>query len=301
MGIVLDVTVGVLEETRAAIREELSVIVGAAAQLTQVVRIERIMAPADFREGIEAAGRGGRALPPGAEPLIHSLPGRTGWVMVLHPRLFGPGFDAHIRHALYWHELTRLVHKMSFPAMLRGRPDRESLLLAEVYRAFGEYDAARKAWAWRDALVCDALKEQLSPLALDDFRDSLMGQVGVALALGRGDLARRMNRALRDDGDATGFLSVMRGWVVQRTVALALAWASMDHAPDRSLDAASMLHEGLPEAARPLLAFYRNRHVSGSVDLREGVPLLDALWQAWGLCLTDGENGLSAVPVGDMA
>lgn len=299
MGTVIDVQIGALEETRKALREELSVIVGAAAKLTQVVRIERIVAAADFVSAVAAAvaetGRGGRR--PAGEPHILSVAGRTGWVMVLHPRLFGPGFDAHIRHALYWHELTRLVHKMTFPALLRGKVDRERVLLGELYRVFGEYDAARKAWAWRDALVRDALHEELSALAVDDFVRSLGGQAAVALGRGREGMTQRLNDTLRRDGDTAGFLSVMRGVVVQRSVALALAWAGMDHAPDKALDVAGALRDGLPEAAQPLLLFLRNRHVSGATDLREGVALLDALWQAWGLHLTDGPDGLAAIPL----
>jgi hypothetical protein len=299
VGTVIDVQVGALEETRKVLHEELSVIVGAAAKLTQVVRIERIVAAADFASVVATAvaetGRGGRR--PAGEPHILSVPGRTGWVMVLHPRLFGPGFDAHIRHALYWHELTRLVHKMTFPALLRGKVDRERVLMGELYRAFGEYDAARKAWAWRDALVRDALHEELSGRAVDDFVRSLAGQAAVALGHGREDMARRLNDTLRKDGDVAGFLSVMRGMVVQRTVALALAWAGMDHAPDKALEVAGALRDGLPVAAQPLLSFFRNRHVSGVTDLREGVALLDALWQAWGLHLADGPDGLTALPV----
>lgn len=297
MAVSLDITYGSDDETRNAIREELSAIGGAAGRLTDMVRIERIVVPDNFAETVAPLRVGKRPFPPNSEPLVLPLPGRTGWVLVLHPRMFGPGFDAHIRHALYWHELTRLVHKMHFPAMLRRRPDREMVLLSELYRAFGEYDAARKAWAWRDSLLNDALKEPLSPLAREDFRRSLMGQVDVALATHHADYAANLNVVLRETGDVNSFLTAMRGFMVHRTVALALAWAAMDHAPDMGLEAAEKLFKGLPVAARPLLGFFRNRHVSGSPDLREGVPLLDALWQAWGLHLTDSPEGLAAKPV----
>lgn len=278
-------------------KKELSTIIGAAERLKHLVRLERLVIPHNMAETLTKLQPKRFCTATGAEPLIMPIAGATGWILILSPRLFSEAFDAHIRHALYWHELTRLVHKMCFPALLRNqRPSREGVLLSELNRMFGEYDAARKAWQWRDSFVRDALKEQLSPLAQEDFIRSLTMQVNTALALGYEDYPTMLNKALDKTGDSKSFLIAMQPFIVRRSIALALAWAAIDHDPAKGLEQASRLR-ALPSEARPLLGLFRNRHVSGSFDLREGIPMLDALWQIWGLHLTNGEEGLAAIAV----
>lgn len=284
------------DDNKDSISEELSVLMGAAERLSTMVRLESIHVPADFAALAASLRPQKRPFPAGGEPLILPIAGKTGWIIIVHPQLFGPDYDAHIRHALYWHELTRLVHKMQFPALRRGQvPNRETILLGEVHRAFGEYDAARKAWQWRDSLLKEHLKEPLSALARTDFIKSLDGQTSIALAAKHEGFPKSLNQTLHETGDVRGFLSNMRPFITHRTVALSLAWAAMDHDPAAGLETAGRLR-ALPKEARPLLGLFRNHHISGSTDLREGIPMLHALWKAWGLHMIDTDSGITIIP-----
>lgn len=278
-------------------KEELSVLIGAAERLTNMVRLESIRIPKNFAAvAAELRPNAKKNFATGNEPLILPIAGKTGWIFLVHAKLYGPQFDAHIRHALYWHELTRLAHKMQFPAMRRGqKPNRDSILLGEVYRAFGEYDAARKAFAWRDGLIKDHLQQQLSSLARQDFISSLEGQAQIALADQHEQYPLSLNMVLKEISDVRGFLSAMRPFITHRTVALSLAWAAMDHDPALALDAAKKLTH-LPQEARPLLGLFRKHHVSGNTDLTEGVEVLGNLWKVWGLHIVDTPNGITVEP-----
>lgn len=279
------------------VKEELSVLIGAAERLTNMVRLESIRIPKDFATvAAQLRPNAKHGLATGNEPLILPIAGKTGWIFLVHAKLFGPEFDPHIRHALYWHELTRLAHKMQFPAMRRGqKPNRNSILLGEVYRAYGEYDAARKAFAWRDGLLKEHLHEQLSRLAREDFVSSLQGQAQIALADQHEAYPTSLNFVLKETGDVRGFLSAMRPFITHRTVALALAWAAMDHDPALGLDAARKLST-LPQEARPLLGLFRKHHVSGNTDLTDGIEILGNLWKAWGLHIIDTPTGITIEP-----
>ncbi|MFI3272310.1 MAG: hypothetical protein R3Y11_09470 [Pseudomonadota bacterium] len=279
------------------IKEELSVLIGAAERLTNMVRLESIRIPKDFAAvAAELRPNAKHPLAAGNEPLILPIAGKTGWIFLVHAKLFGPEFDAHIRHTLYWHELTRLTHKMQFPTLRRGqKPNRNSILLGELYRAFGEYDAARKAFAWRDGLLKEHLHEQLSKLAREDFVSSLHGQAQIALADQHEAYPASLNFVLKESGDVRGFLSAMRPFITHRTVALSLAWAAMDHDPALSLEAARKL-SALPQEARPLLGLFRKHHVSGNADLTEDIDILGNLWKVWGLHIVDTSSGITVEP-----
>ncbi len=294
-----------------AAREELGVIAGAARGLSDVVRIERIVVPADFDAALAAlaphrpkrtagptdrTGKAGKTAP-GSSAMTAAIPAERGWVLLFHPDIYGPEHDAHMRYALYWRELTRLVNKGRLPVPLRDahgalRQDRHAVLLTAVSRLFGEYDAARKAWDFRESLLRKVLRQELSERA----RTALLHAFAADLGHATSAYARTWLRMLADDhartGDTATYLRAVRPLVMRLSLALSHAWATLDHFPDLAAPGAELLHRAeLPPAARELHAFFRNRHVAGSPDMEPGTELLAALWAGFGLRLADGPEG----------
>ncbi len=304
-----------------AAREELGVIAGAARGLADVVRIKRIVVPADFdatlaalaphrhaaRHAAQNAARSRKtpAAPTAPSVMTAAIPAERGWVLLFHPGIYGPEHDAHMRYALYWRELTRLVNKGRLPVPLRGaqgapRQDRHAVLLTAVSRLFGEYDAARKAWDFRDGLLRKVLRQELSERARTALLHAFAADLGHATSAD----ARTWLRMLADDhartGDTATYLRAVRPLVMRISLALTHAWATLDHFPALAAPGAELLHRAdLPTAARDLHAFFRNRHVAGSPDMEPGAELLAALWAGFGLRLADGPDGLAALAPGD--
>lgn len=308
-----------------AAREELGVIAGAARGLSDVVRIARILVPADFAATLaelaphrhaDPSGKGSAARPAPTAPTAPSapsamtaaIPAPQGWVLVFHPGIYGPEHDAHMRYALYWRELTRLVNKGRLPVPLRTadgapRQDRHAVLLTAVSRLFGEYDAARKAWDFRDGLLRKVLRQELSERARTALLHAFAADLGHATSAD----ARTWLRMLADDhartGDTATYLRAVRPLVMRLSLALSHAWATLDHFPDLAAPGAELLHRAeLPAAARELHTFFRNRHVAGSPDMEPGTELLADLWAGFGLRLADGPEGtgkLTALRPGD--
>jgi hypothetical protein len=302
-----------------AAREELAVIAGAARGLSDVVRIERIVVPADFDAALAELApnrHAGRASSPAAtrkpssalsapSAMTAAVPAERGWVLLFHPGIYGPEHDAHMRYALYWRELTRLVNRGRLPVPLRDAPGsapqgRHAVLLTAVSRLFGEYDAARKAWDFREALLRKVLRQELSERARTALLHAFAADLGHATSAD----ARTWLRMLADDharsGDTPTYLRAVRPLVMRLSLALSHAWATLDHFPDMAAPGAELLHRAdLPAAARDLHAFFRNRHVAGSPDMAPGVELLAALWEGFGLRLADGPDGLTALKPGD--
>ncbi|HEU6436291.1 MAG TPA: hypothetical protein VE028_02460 [Nitratidesulfovibrio sp.] len=287
-----------------AAREELGVIAGAARGLSDVVRIERIVVPANFDRALAALApqRPTRATGPGkpasaSSAMTAAIPAERGWVLLFHPDIYGPEHDAHMRYALYWRELTRLVNKGRLPVPLRNahgalRQDRHAVLLTAVSRLFGEYDAARKAWDFRENLLRKVLRQELSERARTALLHAFAADLGHATSAD----ARTWLRMLADDhartGDTPTYLRAVRPLVMRLSLALSHAWATLDHFPDLAAPGAELLHRAeLPPAARDLHAFFRNRHVAGSPDMEPGTELLAALWAGFGLRLADGPEG----------
>lgn len=293
-----------------AAREELGVIAGAARGLADVVRIERIVVPADFNAALATLTprrNAAHPLPPARSApsaLAAAIPARQGWVLLFHPGIYGPEHDAHMRYALYWRELTRLVNKGRLPVPLRcpwgaPRQNRHAVLLTTVSRLFSEYDAARKAWDFRDGLLRRVLRQELSERARAALLHAFAADIGHVASAD----ARTWLRMLTDDhartGDTAAYLRAVRPVVMRISLALAHAWATLDHFPDLAAPGAELLHQAnLPAAARGLHAFFRNRHVAGSPDMEPGTETLAALWEGFGLRLADGPDGLTALAPG---
>lgn len=302
MPIAIDVELDLPQKEQDAIREELGVITGAARSLGPLFNLQQLLVPADFRGTVARLQPRRRPAPSSLEPLALGIAKPTGWVLVLHPSLYGPGWDAHMRYALYWHECVGLVNRMRFPALLPAKTDRYAALFAGIYRVFGEYDASRKAHDFREALLRKVLQQTLSPMAAEDASVSLKGQMALVLSAEQDAWAHFANESLAESSDAKGFLATMRPRIMQRTQALALALAAVDHTPALMVDngpAADFMRH-LPDPARALHRFMRTRHVDGSPDLTAGMELLGTLWRHWGLTLTDAPEGspqsIHAVP-----
>ncbi len=302
-----------------AAREELGVIAGAARGLSDVVRIARILVPEDFGAALAELAPDRHAsrprtassasdAPAATTAMTAAIPAPQGWVLVFHPGIYGPEHDAHMRYALYWRELTRLVNKGRLPVPLRTadgapRQDRHAVLLTAVSRLFGEYDAARKAWDFRDGLLRKVLRQELSERARTALLHAFAADLGHATSAD----ARTWLRMLADDhartGDTATYLRAVRPLVMRLSLALSHAWATLDHFPDLAAPGAELLHRAeLPAAARELHTFFRNRHVAGSPDMEPGTELLAELWAGFGLRLADGQEGtgrLTALRPGD--
>lgn len=301
-----------------AAREELGVIAGAARGLSDVVRIARILVPADFGAALDelapdrhaprsrtaSSAPGATTAPKNPKAMTAAIPAPQGWVLVFHPGIYGPEHDAHMRYALYWRELTRLVNKGRLPVPLRAatgatRQDSHAVLLTAVSRLFGEYDAARKAWDFRDGLLRKVLRQELSERARTALLHAFAADLGHATSAD----ARTWLRMLADDhartGDTATYLRAVRPLVMRLSLALSHAWATLDHFPDLAARGAELLHRAeLPAAARDLHTFFRNRHVAGSPDMEPGTELLAELWAGFGLRLADGPDGLTALRPG---
>lgn len=281
---------------RQDIKNELGMLAEAAKRIQLIFPVDQIIVPKDFDAKVnELEGTTDFRSTPGLEPVSRTSHTPSGYVLLFHPKLFSKWYDEQVRFCIYWHEFTKVVNRGRFPLLIRrGRPDRYANYFMNLYALYGEYEASRRSFEFRDALIRDVYKKPLSDRARQDLEQSLDGNI--RLLNNRGeyyDWIRFQISEYRKNPIISVFLQNVRGKVTQLSFSLIYAYATMDHYPEyrvkeEALAEAPMLNE----KTREFLEFFRFVYNRGSADLTAGIDLMESLWANFGLRFVDGEKCL---------
>jgi hypothetical protein len=282
-------------DQRSAIKTELGMLAEAATRVPLIFPVDQIIVPQDFDAKVnELENSDDFRSTPGLEPVARTVHTRAGYVLLFHPNLYTGWYDEQVRFCIYWHEFTKLVNRGRFPLLVRrGRPDSFANYFMNLYALYGEYEASRRSFEFRDALVQQVYKAPLSAKARQDLENSLDGNI--RLLNNRGeyyDWIRFQISEYRKHNNTSIFLQNVRQKVTQLSFSLIYAYATMDHYPEyrvkeEALKEAPMLNE----KTRDFLEYFRFVYNRGSADLVDGIGLMEGLWANFGFRFTDTERG----------
>ena len=277
------------------ITDELGIIGEAAKHATMAFPIQEIIVPKDFDAKVnELEGTNQYKSIPGAEPVAKSVFNEKGYYLLFHPNLFTKHYDNHVRFSIYWHEFTLIVNKGRFPVLTRHKLDRFANYFMNLYQLFDQYDAARKSFEFRDAIVNKVLKTELSDIARQDLETSLMGNL--ALINNKAeyhDWIKFQQEEFKQHKNVSQFLQQIQGKISQLSFSIIFAYATMDHyeylrEKEQLISEAPMLDNN----TRVFLEYFRMKYDEGSSDLSDGIDIMEALWANFGIRFVDGEKSL---------
>lgn len=281
------------QEQQQEILNELGLLGEAARHYTMAFRIKEVVVPADFDAAVnDAQGGGTYRSTPGMEPTSKAVFTPEGYVLLFHRKLFSAAYDNHVRYVIYWHEFTLLVNRGLFPVLMRHKLDRYANYFVNLYQLYDQYSAARKSFEFRDAVLKEVLHEELSDVARLDLVRSLEGSLAILCNKPEYyDWIRFQIMEYREHGKIQDFLDQVRGKVAQLSYSLVFAYATMDHYADlREREALIADAPMLNNNTRAFLEYLRYKYQTDSVDLTDGIDLMEALWANFGLRFVDGEN-----------
>lgn len=280
---------------RKEITDELGIIGEAARHATMAFRIQEIIVPKDFDAKVtELQGTKDFRSIPGAEPVAKSIFHEKGYFLLFHPNLFTKHYDNQVRFSIYWHEFTLIVNKGRFPVLTRHKLDRYANYFMNLYQLFDQYDAARKSFEFRDAIVKNALGTELSEIARADLENSLMGNL--ALINNKPeyyDWIKFQQEEFKKYKNVSQFLSQIQGKISQLSFSIIFAYATMDHyeylrEKEQLISEAPMLDNN----TRVFLEYFRLKYEEGSADLSDGIDIMEAFWANFGIRFVDGAQSL---------
>lgn len=283
-------------EQQKFIIDELGMLAEASQHFPLAFRIEELIVPNDFDATVnEIAETDTYRSIPGMEPLAKTI-GKTDskQYMLFHPRLFTGQFDTHIRYSIYWQEFSLLVNRGRFPVLTRHKLDKYANYFVNLYQLYDQYDAARKSYEFRDALIAQVLNEPLSAMAKQDLEHSLTGQLNILRNKAEYyDWITFQIKEYRTHKNMQQFLDAVKGKISQLSFATVLAYATMDHYEElrekESLIADSPM---LNTRTRDFLEYLRSKYQENSADLRDGLELMEEFWANFGIRFVDGEKSL---------
>ncbi len=280
------------QEQQQEITNELGMLGEASRHYTMAFRIKEIVVPEDFDATVSSMQGAPYASTPGMEPTSRAIFTPEGYVLLFHRTLYSAAYDNHVRYAIYWHEFTLLVNRGHFPVLMRHKLDRYANYFVNLYQLYDQYTAARKSFAFRDAIIREVLNEELSPLAKEDLERSLMGSLGIIRNKTEYyDWIRFQIMEFREHGKVADFLEQVRGKIAQLSYSIIFAYATMDHYEELR-DRESLIAEApmLNNNTRAFLEYLRLKFQEDSVDLTDGLDLMEAFWANFGIRFTDGEK-----------
>ena len=282
-------------DQRKEITDELGIIGEAALHATMAFRIQEIIVPKDFDAKVnELQGTTDFKSIPGSEPVARSIFHEKGYYLLFHPNLYTKHYDNQVRFAIYWHEFTLIVNKGRFPVLTRHRLDRFANYFMNLYQLFDQYDAARKSFEFRDAIVKQALQTELSDTARADLETSLMGNLAlISNKTEYHDWIKFQQEEFKNHKNIQQFLSQIQGRISQLSFSIIFAYATMDHyeylrEKEELISGAPMLDNN----TRVLLEYFRLKYDEGSADLSDGIDIMEAFWANFGLRFVDGAQSL---------
>jgi len=278
---------------RQEIINELGILGEASRHYAMAFRISEVVVPRDFDAAVNAAqGTADYRSVPGMEPTSRAVFTPKGYILIFHPKLYSDAYDNHIRFAIYWHEFTLLVNRSRFPVLMRHKLDRFANYFMNLYQLYDQYTAARRSFEFRDAIIRQALGEELSDLARQDIEHSLMGSLAILRNKAEYyDWIRFQIMEYREKGIIADFLEQVRGKIAQLSYSLVFAYATMDHY-EHLRDRESLIAEApmLNNNTRAFLEYLRFKYQTDAVDLSDGIDLMEALWANFGIRFKDGEK-----------
>ncbi len=275
---------------------ELSMLGEAAKRVPLIFPLDRILVPDDFDAAVNTLEKNAHfRSTPGLEPVSRAVHTPSGYVLLFHPKLYTQWYDDQVRFCIYWHEFTKLVNRGRFPLLLRReRPDSFANYFMNLYALYGEYEASRRSFEFRDALVHEVYKTPLSQRARQDLEHSLAGNI--RLLTNRGeyyDWIRFQISEYQNHNNSHMFLQNVREKVTQLSFSLIYAYATMDHYPEyRSREEALAEAPMLNKHTRDFLEYFRLAHTHGTTDLMAGIHLMEALWANFGFRFVDEADGV---------
>ena len=273
------------------ITDELGIIGEAAKHATMAFRIQEIIVPKNFDAKVnELEGTNQYQSIPGAEPVAKSVFHEDGYYLLFHPNLFTKHYDNQVRFAIYWHEFALIVNKGRFPVLTRHKLDRFANYFMNIYQLFDQYDAARKSFEFRDAIVNNVLHQELSETARQDLETSLTGNL--ALINNKKEYyewIKFQQEEFTKHKNVSQFLQQIQGKISQLSFSIIFAYATMDHyeylrEKEQLISEAPMLNNN----TRVLLEYFRMKYDEGSTDLSDGIApmrsrtIMEAFWANFG-------------------
>lgn len=288
----ITVEIGTKEQQQEIINE-LGMLGEASKHYTMAFRIKEIIVPKDFDATVTELQKAGTYKSvPGMEPVSKAIFTPQGHVLLFHPNIFSAAYDNHIRYAIYWHEFTLLVNKGHFPVLTRHKLDRYANYFMNLYQLYDQYTAARKSFEFRDAVLREVLKEELSDLAKEDLERSLLGSLAIIRNKAEYyDWFRFQIMEYREKQNINDFLGAVRGKIAQLSYAIIFAYATMDHY-ESLREKESLIAEApmLDNNTRAFLEYFRYKFQEDAVDLSDGIDLMEAFWANFGIRFVDGEK-----------
>lgn len=291
----LHVTIG-NEAQQQQIRNELGILGEAARHFRLGHPLTEIWVPEDFDATVNTLQQTtDYSSRPGFEPMGKAIVSKEGTTaMVFHPKLFSSQFDAHIRYSIYWQEFCLLVNRSRFPVLTRHKLDRFANYFVNLYQLFDHYDAARKSFEFRDALVSQALEEDLSAAAVQDIEQTLEGYLNIIRNRSEYyDWIRFQITEYREHKEVQQFLTMVKGKITQLSFAIVYAYAIMDHYThlqewtERIQDAPMLNNNTLV-----FLEYLRLKYQKNAADLSDGIDVMEAFWANFGIRFVDGERSM---------
>lgn len=203
----------------------------------------------------------------------------AGAVIVLSPFLYTGASDSQIRAVFYLHELCHIYNSRRFPHLL------ESAKIVphyfhNIYILYDEYWADRTAFA-----IVDSLFPEKSAAYQTHTHSGVKGFVQILADDSNAyDLFKREIANFRLHGDVTRFL-----WAVNETFdgllkAFAHGYAYIDHFQQvQEQETALGTSKFVNVRAKQLIEFMRSKYDQDSVDLLDGIQLMEAFMGDFGM------------------
>lgn len=300
----MDIVVEVgTEKARKSIEIELGLLAEASRETPLIFPLCAVIVPQDFDATVnKLEEREDFQSPQGGAPVSRIIYTKNGYVILFHAQLYTRYYDTHMRLASYWHAFRSLMNRGRFPVLHNNhRPDAFASYFMNMYALYGEFDATRRSFEFRDAVIKHVLKERLSAKAQQELTASLARNISTLTdRKNYYDWFTFQNSEYKKHGNSMIYLQNVRQKVTELSFSLIFAYATMDHYPDmrdqeEKLGTAPMLNN----KTRDFLEFFRSVYDKDGTDLLAGVPLMEALWTNYGFRLYE-ENGHTQCEVLDI-
>ena len=277
-------------EQRRLIREDISLIDDVCAGLSYPSDVEHVIVPADF------------------DATVNRLEGTTGFrslrgfftcgkavhtgdstTILLSPVLFTEKWDDQMRLFVYVHEVLHSATSLMFPQPLPGAHTPRTLALTQsMYALYDEYWITRKTLKALNAFLKEKSEGYLGYVAssFDSYADPLLDDWRYYWPL------TWQIAAFRIHGDINHFLEVTRDMFDEVSKCLVYVFAYMDYGDQFTGRRSDVLKSPFArEGTLALVDYFRGVYDEGSVDVSDGVDLMDGFTACLGVRWEDTADG----------
>ena len=283
------VEIGTLEQ-QSIIKKELSLIENVCSLFDPPLPLLEVIVPFDFDATINkmqerSSFKSERMCGIVAAKIINQ---EDGSVIVLSPLLYTETNDIQTRTVFYLHELCHVYNSRRFPHLLESSNIAPQYFI-NLYIMYDEYWADRKAFALADDFFpekSDIFKTHIRN-GMEDFMHVLSDDSTSH------DTIKSEISSFRGHGDIMCFLNAIDGILDGIMKAIAHSFAYIDHFQQfRDQEAAFRTSKFVNDRTKQLIGFIRSKYDENSVDLLEGIILMEKFISNFGIrfeVLSSGE------------